>query len=306
MRIFFATDLHGSTQCFKKFLAAKDFYQCDHLILGGDLTAKAVVPIQASDGRVTYKLFGRAFSADSDAELHAAEERIRNAGFYPLVRRLHPGGQPPADMSREFDILIEEQVLAWDRMAVEKDVTIHVIPGNDDNLEMDVVLQRCMALVNCDRKTLELGEGWTISGLGGSNRTPWDTPREYSEEELTEALAVLIASVPDRTRSIFNIHVPPYGSGLDIAEAIDENFRLVARLGQAETLPVGSSAVRAFIEKSRIPLALHGHVHDSRGWKRIGATLCINPGSEYFVGVLDGCIVELNPSGIAQFQLTRG
>jgi hypothetical protein len=306
MRIFFATDLHGSTQCFKKFLAAKDFYQCDHLILGGDLTAKAVVPIQTEGGRIVYKLFGRALSADSASEFHAAEERIRNAGFYPFVRPIHTGQLTPDDMSREFIKLIEEQVLSWDRMAVEKRLTIHLIPGNDDNLEMDALLERCSALVNCDRKTLELGEGWTISGLGGSNKTPWDTPREYSEAELADALAALMTSVPDQKKSIFNIHVPPYGSGLDIAEAIDENFRLVTKLGQSETLPVGSHAVRAFIEKSGIPLALHGHVHDSRGWKRIGATLCINPGSEYFVGALDGSVVELGPDGVGQFQLTRG
>src|ERR1700724_494300 len=170
MRIFFATDLHGSTVCFKKFLAAKEFYQCDHLILGGDLTAKAIVPIQKASERMVYKLFGKVFSADSDAELETAEERIRNAGFYPFIlsdqeRREFPTG----DMSREFDKLIEDQLLKWDRMAAEKEAAVYMIPGNDDNLEMDIVLQRCSALVNCDRRTLELGQGWSISGLGGSN-----------------------------------------------------------------------------------------------------------------------------------------
>jgi Icc-related predicted phosphoesterase len=171
---------------------------------------------------------------------------------------------------------------------------------------MDAVLRGCSSLVNCDRTTIELREGWSISGLGGSNKTPWDTPREYSEEQLAAALDATMASVPDRARSIFNIHTPPYGSGLDTAEAIDSDFKVITKLGQTEMLAVGSSAVRSIIEKSRIPLALHGHVHDARGWKWIGETLCINPGSEYFAGVLDGCIVELEVGRVTHYQLTRG
>ena len=36
MRIYFATDIHGSEVCWRKFLNAARFYQADKLILGGD------------------------------------------------------------------------------------------------------------------------------------------------------------------------------------------------------------------------------------------------------------------------------
>jgi hypothetical protein len=42
--LFFATDLHGSETCFRKFVAAARFYGADLLVLGGDLTGKLVVP----------------------------------------------------------------------------------------------------------------------------------------------------------------------------------------------------------------------------------------------------------------------
>ena len=49
-RIFFATDVHGSDRCFRKFLAAAQIYNADALILGGDVAGKAIVPIVARGG----------------------------------------------------------------------------------------------------------------------------------------------------------------------------------------------------------------------------------------------------------------
>ena len=45
MKLYFATDVHGSEICWKKFIAAAKFYDVDTLILGGDMTGKAVIPI---------------------------------------------------------------------------------------------------------------------------------------------------------------------------------------------------------------------------------------------------------------------
>ncbi len=45
MKLFFATDVHGSEICWKKFIAGAKFYEVDTLILGGDMTGKAVIPI---------------------------------------------------------------------------------------------------------------------------------------------------------------------------------------------------------------------------------------------------------------------
>ena len=44
-RVFFTTDLHGSTVVFKKFINAGKFYEAQVLILGGDMIGKMIVPI---------------------------------------------------------------------------------------------------------------------------------------------------------------------------------------------------------------------------------------------------------------------
>ena len=59
-------------------------------------------------------------------------------------------------------------------------------------------------------------------------------------------------------------------------------------------IPVGSSAVREAIERYQPSLSLHGHVHESRGVAHIGRTVCLNPGSEYTTGTLNGVIVAFD------------
>jgi Icc-related predicted phosphoesterase len=70
--------------------------------------------------------------------------------------------------------------------------------------------------------------------------------------------------------------------------------------------PVGSQAVRTIIERHQPLLALHGHIHESRAAKTIGRTLCINPGSAYSEGVLDGVVVDISANGIESHQLVSG
>ena len=98
------------------------------------------------------------------------------------------------------------------------------------------------------------------------------------------------------------LHAPPYGSGIDAAPALAKNFKLK----KGETMPVGSTAVRDFIERSQPLLGLHGHVHEGRGTATIGRTLCINPGSEYTEGILNGTIVELDDGRVVSHQLVAG
>src|SRR3989454_8536886 len=85
LRIYFATDIHGSDRCFRKFLAAATVYEADALVLGGDIVGKAIVPITRLDGaqyQVTFQGQKDSFSGD---ELTAVESRINYNGFYPWV-----------------------------------------------------------------------------------------------------------------------------------------------------------------------------------------------------------------------------
>ncbi len=50
MRLYFCSDLHASRKCWKKFLNSAAFYEADHIIVGGDITGKFVVPVIAEAG----------------------------------------------------------------------------------------------------------------------------------------------------------------------------------------------------------------------------------------------------------------
>jgi len=112
--------------------------------------------------------------------------------------------------------------------------------------------------------------------------------------------------VPDMERTIFNFHAPPYGTGLDEAPALDATLRPIH--GGAVMKPVGSKAVRDAIVRYQPMLSVHGHIHESRGIKKMGRTLAINPGSVYGDGVLQGALLELNAKKgkVTKYLLVNG
>ncbi len=159
---------------------------------------------------------------------------------------------------------------------------------------------------------MELGEGrvvdvdgWSMISTGWSNPTPWKTHREDTEEQLAERIEGIVREIPDPARAIFNLHCPPYKSGLDEAPAIDADLKLLH--GGRALRPVGSTAVRQAIERHQPVLSLHGHIHESKGAIKIGKTLAINPGSAYEEGMLMGAIVQLDArKGVKSYQLVNG
>ena len=79
-RLFFATDIHGSEECFRKWLNAGPVYEVNALILGGDITGKVLAPIVAtSDGYAT-EMFGRQVTCQSDGELETLQKQLRRIG----------------------------------------------------------------------------------------------------------------------------------------------------------------------------------------------------------------------------------
>jgi Icc-related predicted phosphoesterase len=85
MRIFFATDVHGSDVCWRKFLNAGAFHKADVLVMGGDMTGKAMVPIVANGGSWETTIQDQRYVLSTDAEL-TAMERISDRGYYPVRR----------------------------------------------------------------------------------------------------------------------------------------------------------------------------------------------------------------------------
>ena len=309
-RVFFATDLHGSEMCWRKFLNAAKFYDADVLICGGDMTGKAIVPIVQENGHFTFTLAGvqQAVGADQVGEVEA---QIRRKGYYPLqmsVERLHELDQDEKVRAETFQRVMLEGVDRWMSMAADKlrgtGVRCFVCPGNDDEMEVDDVIRRSDLVELGEGRLVEI-DGWTMISTGWSNHTPWNTHREETEEALGDRIEAMAKQVPDASRAIFNLHCPPYKSGLDEAPAIDADLKLLH--GGRALRPVGSTAVRSAIEKHQPLLSLHGHIHESKGAIKIGKTLSINPGSSYEEGMLMGAIIQLDPKkGIKSYQLVNG
>jgi uncharacterized protein len=309
-KIFFATDLHGSEICWRKFLNAAKFYDADILICGGDMTGKAIVPIVAENGHFTFTLAGvqQAVGAEQVGEVEA---QIRRKGYYPLqmsVDRLHELDTDEKMRAETFQRVMLEGIDRWMGMAAEKlrgtGVRCFVCPGNDDEMEVDDVIRRSDLVELGEGRMVEI-DGFTMISTGWSNHTPWNTHREETEEQLGERIEAMAKQITDPSHAIFNLHCPPYKSGLDEAPAIDADLRLLH--GGRALRPVGSTAVREAIEKHQPLLSLHGHIHESKGAIKIGKTLSINPGSSYEEGMLMGAIIQLDPKkGIKSYQLVNG
>ncbi|HEV8564423.1 MAG TPA: hypothetical protein VGR41_05880 [Actinomycetota bacterium] len=107
---------------------------------------------------------------------------------------------------------------------------------------------------------------------------------------------------------MWNIHNPPFGTGVDAAPRVDDRLRIqYAGSGEPDMIPVGSRSVRALIEERQPALALHGHIHESRGRYELGRTVGFNPGSVYSDGVLYGVLVRVSSRGqIKSYTLTSG
>jgi len=298
MRIFFATDVHGSEVCWRKFLNAGAFHKADVLIMGGDMTGKAMVPIVHRDGGWELTLQEQAHRLDTEDELRGMEKRISDRGYYPVVLEPDELDAWSADQSL-VDARFKDEMLRnverWMALADErldgKGIRCIVSPANDDMFEIDPIIAAARLVELGEANTIAL-DGISLVSTGWANPTPWKTFRELPEDELRARIDGLVADVADPRRSIFNFHAPPYGSNLDSAPQLDADLKYVSG-GQA-LVPVGSHAVRDAISAYGPMLSLHGHIHEGRGAVKIGRTLAVNPGSTYEDGVLQAAIVDLD------------
>jgi hypothetical protein len=297
MKIFFATDIHGSEICWRKFLNAAAFYKCDMVVLGGDVTGKVMVPILAYQGYWELTYGGERIRLETRAELDDIQRKIRDRGSYPTV--LAPDEldalKTEDQVDRRFTMEMTRGLDRWLDMADTKlrsgQIPCILNGGNDDIWEIDDIIENAPVSTFAEGKVIDLG-GFYLASMGWTNPTPWNTFREAPEDVLAGKIDALVAKVPDMGRTIFNFHAPPYGSGLDEAPALDDTMRPIH--GGAVMKPVGSVAVRDAIQKYQPALSVHGHIHESRGIWKPGRTLSMNPGSSYNDGVLQGAVIELN------------
>jgi hypothetical protein len=309
MKIFFATDLHGSEVCFRKLCEAADFYGCQVLIMGGDVTGKLLVPITVNGEQAMYELGGEPRTVPK-SQLADVKKRISNMGYYAIEADQATAAELETRTAYEKRLLEEARKRAsrWVEYAEERlggsDIRIFFAPGNDDDPSVDSAFEGSTVFVNAEKEVLTL-EDFQLVTSGWSNPTPWETPRECAEEELESRLRALVEQIDDPDRAIFNFHVPPYGTSLDLCPKIDKDFRVVTVMGNPIQVHAGSTAVRTLIEEYQPLVSLHGHIHESRNVAKLGRTVAINPGSEYSEGILMGVIVTL-AKGKAEYTFTAG
>ena len=313
-KIFYVTDLHGSEICWKKFLNAGEFYQADVVVLGGDVTGKAMVPIvQRSNGSWEASLQDHRETLESESEIVEFEKRVMNRGYYPIrvSDQEYVALQEDEDLvDKRFKEVMIEGTERWIAMAEERlagtGIRAIACPANDDIFEIDDVLARAEIVETGDEDhPIEL-DGFTMISMGWTNPTPWNTFREAEEPELAKRIKRALEHASDPDSTIFNFHAPPYGSKLDNAPALNADLTYVSG-GQA-IRPVGSTSVRDAIQAHQPLLSLHGHIHESKGSARIGRTLALNPGSSYEEGVLQAAIVNIDAKKrkIKNYQLVNG
>jgi Icc-related predicted phosphoesterase len=313
LTLFYAADIHGSERVFRKFLKAAPFYGAQAVVFGGDITGKRLVPVIATGpGRWRAELFGQTYEIETGSGLDDVESRIRANGFYPYrttgdeVTRM---STDPAYLREAFGRVMAETAERWVTLADEQlraaGVPALMMPGNDDEPAVKRILAQGSWIVDAEDRIVDL-EGYQVASYGYSTTTPWHSPREVTEEGMKAALDGLLGRLDPERPAIFNLHDPPRGSGLDLALKLTPDLRVVTAGGEPQREPVGSRAVREAIERVRPVLSLHGHIHESRAAATIGRTLCVNPGSSYGEGTLQGVLVTLDGDRVKSHQFVSG
>jgi uncharacterized protein len=314
MKLFYVTDLHGSEICWRKFLNAGKFYNADVVILGGDITGKAMVPIvQRASGVWDASLQDHLETLETEGEVERFSKRVMDRGYYPIrvSGEEYQALQGDEDLvDKRFKEVMLDGTERWIAMAEERlagtGIRVVACPANDDMFEIDGLLAGASVVETGDEDhPIQLGD-LTMVSMGWTNPTPWHTFREAEEPELARRIERALAAASDPSTTIFNFHAPPYGSSLDSAPALNPDLTYVSG-GQA-LRPVGSTSVRDAIERFQPLLSLHGHIHESKGAARIGGTLALNPGSSYEEGVLQAAIVNLDTRKrrVKNYQLVNG
>jgi Icc-related predicted phosphoesterase len=312
MKIFYATDVHGSEVCWKKFIAAGKFYEADTIILGGDMTGKAIVPIIAQGGgKYKVTLLEQETILNSQEEVDKMAQTIQNRGYYPYVTDPDEVAAISSTPGQSDRLFVEQVIKTAQRWMEYADARLegtglrcYVCPGNDDMFDIDAVIATSKHVKMVEGQVIPLDEHHEMVSSGWTNPTPWNTHREESEDALRQRIEAIISKARDPHSAVFNLHAPPFGSGLDEAPELTKDLR-PAYAGRS-LVNVGSHAVLEIIEKYQPLLGLHGHIHEGKGMRKYKKTVCFNPGSMYEQGMLLGVVLELKRDKLGNYVLTTG
>jgi Icc-related predicted phosphoesterase len=310
-RIYYTCDIHGSEMTFRKFLNAAEMYGVKTMILAGDLSGKGFALIE-DDRAGNYKtqIYNEEWTASGSEQFEILKRKMTTLGFYYKIGTKseledYSGNQKLCQ--QEYDRLAYDRMVNWVNRMEEKfkpvGLRIFMLAGNDDADNIKQAIDLSDYIIDVEDQIVMVTESNEMLSEGHSNPTPWNTPREVSEEALAKLLESKLEQLEHPEKSVFNIHVPPKDTIIDSVTDIDPKTlkRDLRRIKGA-----GSPAVREAIEKYQPLVALHGHIHESRGEFKLGSTVCLNPGSEYAEGILRGVIVAIDDKKLRGYQFTSG
>ncbi len=314
LTILYVADIHGSDRCFRKWLNAGAHYGADVLIVGGDLTGKILVPVTPAGTGWASRWDGADVHLETEAELATFAKMLREQGVYAHVASPEEIAAIRSDIAAEraaFTVHKLRQLEEWvglaDGRLRGRSVRAFVMAGNDDPADLDGVLSSGELIADVGDRVIELAPGIHMASVGESTPTPWHTPRELPDDELGAKMRRVVDELPADGVGIWNFHMPPYDTGVDVVPKLDEQLRVQYRAGQPEMVPVGARSLRALIEERRPRIALHGHIHEGRGRYTIGPTVGFNPGSQYQDGVLLGILLQVSAQkGLRNYTFVAG
>lgn len=318
-RLFFATDLHGSERTYRKFINAGKFYDVDILVMGGDITGKLLIPIiKEKNDHYRASLQGRVEEISTQTELENLVIRLGTLGFYYKIMDEDEFRALSADenaVDKLFHQLARQRLSDWVDLAEERlkgtGKNCYVTGGNDDDPEVLSAIKRenTHSFFACEEEVVQVDDDHSMISIGYSTPTPWQTPREITDEKLGAMIEEMVVKVTDLSHAIFNFHDPPVDSSLDTCPMLDWSKNPpepIIQAGQTVLYGAGSKSVRKAIEKYQPMMGIHGHIHESQSVAKIGRTTCINPGSEYGEGILRGCLVTFVDGKVDGYQMTSG
>ena len=316
LRCYMCSDLHAANRTYRKLLNAikMNVYEAHVVLIAGDLTGKAIVPIiTQGNGRYTATFLDKDYIIETESERQNLENSISDIGYYPyvtdheMVNALRFDEKLMHELFREKMI---ERVGEWVSLAEERigksGVQFYMMPGNDDDKGVDDMIAQSSHVINPVGKTIQLNDFHEMISFEYANPTPWHTPREWSEEEYYEHIKTGASSLRNVHNAVFMIHVPPYDSGLDSAPELDKTLRPKVTMGDVLRVPVGSTGVRRAIQELQPLVSVPGHVHESGGQSKIGRTTCFNAGSEANQGILRGFVFDLGKDKLERAFRVQG
>jgi len=316
LRCYMCSDLHAANRTYRKLLNAikMNVYEAQVVLIAGDLTGKAIVPIiKQSNGRYAASFLDQDYLIDTEAELEKLKNSISDIGYYPYVtdqEEVDALRTDSAKMNELFRQKMIERVGEWVAMAEERigkgGIQFYMMPGNDDDRGVDEMIARSSYVVNPVGNTIHLNEYHEMISFDYANPTPWHTPREWSEEEYYEHVKASASTLKNVQNALFMIHVPPFDTGIDTAPELDKTMRPKVTMGDVLRVPVGSTGVRKAIQELQPLVTVHGHVHEAGGQSKIGRTTCFNAGSEANQGILRGFVFDLGKDKLERAFRVQG